>query len=154
MIDQTIPLPELTAGLARCLREWILPHLDDPMARTQAETLALLIEALPAALSPEVHRAIVADSDAARQVLVALGHPAGEARPEGIDAAVRDNSALKAHLQAIADELRGDASQASRQRLRELQVFFVESMQREIEMVRRGVDFAAMSSREGAARKS
>ncbi len=154
MIDQTIPLPQLAGGMARCLREWILPHLSDPMARTQAENLAQLIESLPGALSAEARRAIDADSAAARDMLRRFGLPAAEAKSEDVDAALRDNSALKAHLQMIADELRGDASEESGQRLRELQVFFVESVRREIEMARRSADFAAMTSREGAARES
>ena len=154
MIDQTIPLPQLTAGFARCLREWILPHLTDPMARTQAETLAVLIEALPGSLGPEAQRAIAADSDAARRMLLALGQPADQANVAGIDAALRDNSALKALLQSIADDARGDVSDAGRQRLRDLQGFFLESMQREIDMTKRGADFAAMSAREDTARKS
>ena len=51
MIDQTIPIPQLLQGMARCLREWIVPHVDDPMARTQAELLATLLDELPAALA-------------------------------------------------------------------------------------------------------
>ena len=37
MIEQTVPLRQLTSGMANCIREWILPHLTDAMARIQAE---------------------------------------------------------------------------------------------------------------------
>lgn len=154
MIDQTVPLPDLAAGMARCVREWILPHLSDAMARTQAETLASLLDALPAAMSVDAHRAIAADSAAAREMLRALGEPVGGAAASDIDGAMRDNAALKARLQAIADDLRGDTSAERRRQLRDLQAFFVESMRREIEMATRGADFAAMTAQEGAARKS
>lgn len=153
MIDQTIPLPELTAGMARCLREWILPHLEDPMARTQAETLAVLLEALPGALSGAVHRAILEDSEAARQMLRRAGEDAAEPSAPDIDSALRENSALKARLLAIAESLRGDSSEQGRRRLVELQRFFVESMQRELGMAKHATDFATMSAREGKARK-
>ncbi|MCC6382217.1 MAG: hypothetical protein IT304_06885, partial [Dehalococcoidia bacterium] len=47
MIDQAIPFDRLTAGMAQCVREWILPNLTDPMARIQAEQLIVLLEMLP-----------------------------------------------------------------------------------------------------------
>ncbi len=153
MIDQTVPLRELTAGMAQCLRDWILPHLNDPMARTQAETLASLIEALPGALSAEAHRAILEDSAAAREMLRGCGERVADAAADDVDSAVIENSALKARLQELADGLRGATSEAERQRLRELQEFFLASMRRELEMVKRGTDFAAMTSKEDAARK-
>ncbi len=152
MIDQTVPLRELTAGMAQCVREWILPHLDDPMARTQAETLASLLEALPGALSADAHQAILDDSDAARAMLRRLGEDVEESTSQDIDGAVRENSALKVRLEKIADGLRGDKSEGGRQRLREVQEFFLASMRRELDMVRRGTDFAAMTSQEDAAR--
>ncbi len=154
MIDQTVPLPELTAGMARCLREWILPHLSDPMARTQAETLASLIEALPGALTADAHRAILQDSAAAREMLRRCGEEVDEGQPSDVDSAVRDNSALKSRLQAVAERLRSDSSEDGQNRLRELLDFFLASMKRELDMVKRGADFAAMTSTEDAARKS
>ncbi len=154
MIDQTIPLPELTAGMARCLREWILPHLEDPMARTQAETLAMMIESIPGSVSAQALQAIQADSDASRDVLRQLGESVEEGSAQDVDGAVRENSALKSRLLALADRIRGDESAQAREQLAELQRLFVESMQREIEMVKRGADFAAMTSQEDAARKS
>jgi hypothetical protein len=153
MIDQTVPLRELTAGMARCLREWILPHLHDPAARTQAETLAALLEALPGAVSAEAQRAILDDSAAARALLRRLGESADDATAGDVDAAVRDNSALKARLQEIAERLRAAGTEDSRRQLEALQRFFLESMRRELDMVRRGADFAAMTAREDAARR-
>ncbi len=153
MIDQTVPLRQLCAGMADCVRDWILPHLQDPMARTQAETLIALIEALPGALSAEAQQSILADSSAARECLRRLGEDVEEPAAGDIDTAMAENSALKQRLVGLAERSREEGSDAARQRLAELQAFFLESMQRELEMVRRGTDFAAMTSREDAARE-
>lgn len=150
MIDQTVSLRELTAGMARCVREWILPHLDDPMARTQAETLAVLLDGLPAAFGTAALDAIRDDSEAARALLRRLGEQVDDGPSGDIEDVMRDNSALKERLLAIADQLRGGGDPGKSQELRQ---FFLDSMRRELDMVRRGTDFAAMTARESAARQ-
>jgi len=152
MIDQTVPLQELTAGMARCVREWILPHLDDPMARTQAETLAALLDSLPTAFGAAALDAIRGDSEAARDLLRRLGEKVDEAPCGDIDKAMRENSSLKERLLAIADQVR--IGGGDREKLQEVTNFFLDSMRRELDMVRRGTDFAAMTARESEARKS
>jgi len=152
MIEQTVSLQDLTAGMARCVREWLLPHLKDPMARTQAETLAVLVEALPAAFGINALRAIQADNSAARELIAKLGGTAPSGEDADIESAMTLNAALKAVLIDLAEEARGDA--ASGERLLELQRFFLASMKRELAMLQGATDFAAMTSQEDAARES
>ena len=151
MIDQTVPLRELTTGMARCVRDWILPNLQDPMARTQAETLMALLEALPGALTTESLQTILVDTEEARDMLRGLGEKIDVGNGvRTVDEAVAENSRVKRRLVEHAADLRW---QSDKKRQRELQEFFLRSMQRELEMVRRGTDFAAMTSREDAARE-
>jgi len=154
MIEQTIPLAELTGGMARCVREWILPHLTDPMARIQAEQLATLLEALPRALSPAAAQVIRADADEARLVLENLGASAPATTGDGsIDDLMKENAVLKVELERMADELRRGGAEA-RERLTELQRFFVRSLTREVGgAVAEGTDFVSLTSKDSAARK-
>lgn len=160
MIEQTIPLPELCAGMARCVREWILPHLTDPMARTQAQILASLLDRLPATLGPRAAGAIVRDTEAARELLARLGEtvPADAATAyRTIDDLMRENAALKTRLEGLARTAReksrgGDA--AARATLFELQRFFERSLAGEIGTgAGEGTDFRSMSEGEDAARR-
>jgi len=154
MIEQTIPFAELTRGLARCVREWILPHLDDPMARTQAEVLAVLLDGLPAAYASPVREAIAQEGAAARTLLAR--HRAGDgsaipAADASIDILVADTAKLHAALVDLADRLRvaGDTSA-----LREVQALFVQMATAEVRLVSgEGTDFASLSTTEGAAKQ-
>ena len=154
MIEQTIPFAELTRGLARCVREWILPHLDDAMARTQAEVLAVLLDGLPAAYGPTVREAIVHEGEAARAVLASHGAGEGSTGPganASIDALVADTVMLHAALVALADRLRAAGNAGG---LRELQAFFVQMSAAEVRLVSgEGTDFASLSATEGAAKR-
>jgi hypothetical protein len=160
MIEQTIPLPQLCEGMARCVREWILPHLSDPMARTQAQILASLLESLPSALGPAAAEAIARNSDSARQTLAKLGEnvpppPASTFRT--IDDLMRENNVLKAKLEDIAQTMRersrgGD--EHAKSTLLELQRFFEHSLAEELGIASsEGTDFKSMTEREDVARR-
>jgi hypothetical protein len=147
VIEQTVPLKELTAGMARCVREWILPHLADPMARIQAEQLIALLEGLPRMVTPAAAAAIRADSDEARAVLKHLGAAAPDAAPgdASVEALMEENAALKLSMETLAAGLRdGNDSQA----LAELQRFLVRSLTRELGGTVAAPDFAALTSRD------
>jgi hypothetical protein len=152
MIDQTIPFPALVAGMARCVREWLLPHLTDPMARAQAELLATLLDGLPAAYAPGVGQAIAADSAAAVALLETFGErtpPVHAAAP--VDDLMRENAALKARLQALADAKRALADDDAVAALRR---FFLASMAGEVRLAAaEGTDFASISAKEGAGKR-
>lgn len=156
MIDQTIPLPEMTRGMARCVREWILPHLSDPMARLQAEQLAALLESLPEWLTPAEAEKIRADSAEARALLERLGEvPSATAEDASVDALMRENTELKRLLETAAARLRAEDAPGARERLAELQRFFVRSAMTEVGTVERaGTDFATLTSKDSAARGS
>ncbi|KAA0239000.1 hypothetical protein EDM76_03950 [bacterium] len=151
MIEQTIPLDALTAGMARTVREWILPHLSDPMARIQAENLATLLERLPRVVSTSAARAIAADS-AEAAALLHLPPPAHSPGEATVDDLVCENSALKERLQALAGELRASPDPEARERLAEFQRFFVRSMARELGASTGSADFAALTSRDREAK--
>lgn len=164
MIDQTIPIPQLLAGMARTVREWILPHLEDAMARTQAELLATLLDGLSASIAPEAAASIRRDSEAARQLLGRLGKtvPAETATPADdrtVDERMRENSALKARLEELATRLHGVAhagkdAETARAQLLELQRFFAQSLAGELGTGGgEGTDFKSMTAKEGAARR-
>ncbi len=53
MIDEAMSLAELSGGMARCVRESILPHLSDAFARAQAEELVALLEGLRSGAAPD-----------------------------------------------------------------------------------------------------
>ena len=132
MIDQTIPLDQLAGGMARCVREFILPKLSDPFARLQAEQLAALLESLPRAFGPAAAASIRADSDEAREVLERAGEAATPAGDGGsIEDLMRENAELKSRLLAVADRLREGREPQAEQRLKELRAFFIESQRRE-----------------------
>jgi hypothetical protein len=132
VIDQTIPLDQLTGGMARCVREWILPKLVDPFARLQAEQLAALLESLSRAWSPAAAESIRADSDEAREALERAGEAATPAGHAGsIEDLMRENAELKSQLLALADRLREGREPRAEQRLKELRGFFLESLRRE-----------------------
>jgi hypothetical protein len=150
VIDQTIPFPALVAGMARCVREWILPHVTDPMARAQAELLATLLDALPAAWAADVRDAIGTDSEAARAVLGSFGAPVPAAADAAasVDDLVRENADLKARLQALAEAKRaaGDGEAVTA-----LQRFFLASATDELRLgAGEGTDFASISVKDGA----
>lgn len=151
MIEQTIPLDALTAGMARTVREWILPHLSDPMARIQAENLATLLERLPRVVSPAAARAIEEDS-AEAAALLGIQRPGPAAASATVDDLVRENSALKERLQALADDLRASTGADAPQRLAALQRYFVRSMARELGASTGAADFASLTSRDREAK--
>ena len=153
MIDQTIPFPALTRGLARCVREWLLPHIDDPMARTQAEVLAVLLEGLPDTYGPAARAAIAHNGGAARTLLARHGVRAGElpAADASLDDLVADTAAQHAALVALADRLRATGDVAA---LGEVQALVVRSAADEARLARgKGTDFASISATEGAAKR-
>lgn len=132
MIEQTVPLQQLTAGMANCVREWILPHLTDAMARIQAEQLIAMLQELPHAVAPAALARIRFDSDEARAVLVRAGViPSAPAASGYVDDLMAENAALKEQLEALADRCRGDAGATSTATLLEVQRFFVASARRE-----------------------
>lgn len=136
MIEQTIPLQKLTAGMAACVRDWILPHLSDAMARIQAEQLIALLEQLPAVVAPAALARIRADSDEARALLVAAGVTPEAPAPSGhVDDLMAENAALKLQLEALADRCRSACNEAADEpaarTLLAVQRFFVASVRRE-----------------------
>ena len=132
MIEQTIPLRQLTAGMANCVREWILPHLTDAMARIQAEQLIAMLQELPRAVAPGALARIRADSDEARALLARLGETAPPAAASGyVDDLMAENAALKERLEALADRCRAARDATSAAVLLEVQRFFVASAKRE-----------------------
>jgi hypothetical protein len=162
MIDQTIPIPQLLEGMARCVREWILPDLKDPMARTQAELLATLLETLPATISPDAAASIRRDSGAARQLFEELGSRGASAPGtaiETVDDAMRENSALKTAIEELAAELRERTRQDAGDRkaaddLAAIQRFLVRSLAAELGTGEtEGTDFESMTAKEAAARR-
>ena len=132
MIEQTVPLRQLTAGMANCIREWILPHLTDAMARIQAEQLITMLGELPRTVAPAALARIRADSDEARALLARVG---GEAPPAAgslyVDDLMAENAALKERLEALADRCRAARDAAAAATLLEVQRFFVASAKRE-----------------------
>lgn len=154
MIDQTIPFPQLTEGMARCVREWILPHLSDPMARVQAEHLAALIESLPRVVSPPAAASIRADNEDAHAVLRQLGARVEPLAADDLDALARENARLKGRVQALAAELRGRQDDAARRGLIALRQYLLRSLKRELGAGRDETDFATLAARDSAARRS
>ncbi len=155
MIEQTIPFAELTAGMARCVREWILPHLSDPMARLQAEQLAALLEALPRGISPAATEAIRNDTYETRALLESLGAPIPSVSTDGaVDSLVRENATLKVALEAVAERCRrGDA--AARERLQAIQRFYMRSLARELgSAVMDDTYFQTLTAKDKAAKQS
>jgi len=145
MIEQTIPFDTLMHGFARCVREWILPHLTDPMARTQAELLATLLDDVPAAYTPAIRDAIRRDSDAAR-ALLGGDAPAPAGPGATIDELVRENGALKRLLEAYADTAR---AVGDHERLAVLRRFFLASAKADVAMAAGGeTDFASISAKD------
>jgi len=132
MIDQTIPLDKLMAGMANCVRDWILPHLTDAMARIQAEQLINILQWLPRAIEPRALRLIQIDSAEARSLLLDAGEPAPTESPYLPDL-LAENAALKERLEALADRLRGASDAPSGARLAQIQRYFVRSVRRESE---------------------
>jgi hypothetical protein len=132
VIDQTIPLDKLTAGMANCVREWILPHLTDPMARIQAEQLIGILAWLPSALEPHALKLIQSDSQEARALLRAAGEPTPPIPANAfLGDLLAENAALKESLEALADRLRVALDPASAERLLLIQRYFVRSLRRE-----------------------
>lgn len=155
MIEQTIPFAELTAGMARCVREWILPHLSDPMARLQAEQLASLLEALPRGIGPAATEAIRNDTYETRALLESVGAPIPPVDTDGsVDSLVRENSTLKVALEAVAEWCRrGDA--AARERLQVIQRFYMRSLARELgSAVMDDAYFQTLTAKDKAAKQS
>lgn len=155
MIEQTVPFTELTAGMARCVREWILPYLNDSMARLQAEQLATLLEALPRGISPSATEAIRSDTYETRALLESFGVPIPSVSTDGaVDSLVRENSALKVALEATAERYRlGDAT--ARERLQVIQRFYMRSMARELgSAVMDDAYFQTLTEKDKAAKQS
>lgn len=152
MVEQTLSFVQLTAGMARCVREWILPHLTDAMARLEAEQLAALIESLPRSFGAAAKESIRADTEEARAVLARFGQSVPAGADDSIEGLMQENAALKTQLMSIADRLRAQASAAAQQQLAELQQFFVRSLDRELGGTVTE-DFVSMTSKESKARK-
>ena len=150
MIEQTVPFDTLMQGFARCVREWILPHLTDPMARTQAELLATLLDDVPSAYTPAIRDAIRRDSDAARALLGDQA-PAPSGPDATIDELVRENGALKRQLESLADTAR---AAGDRDRLAALQRFFLASAESDVAMAAgEDTDFASISAKDSESKK-
>lgn len=152
MSARTLSIGTLAAGMARCVRESILPALQDPSARTQAEALAALIDGLPAAFSAETAASLRTDSDDARELLTKLG--ASAPRPPASDASLdeirKDNHTLHATLLELATQARADGDG---ERLGTLQKYFLSSAQTEHAPTEQSTDFAALSSQEDSVRR-
>lgn len=132
MIEQTIPLQQLTAGMAACVRDWILPHLSDAMARIQAEQLITMLNDLPRAVAPAALAGIRADSDEARALLERCGEAVpARAETAHVDDLMAENAALKEGLEALAARCRASGSGRDKEVLLEVQRFFVRSAKRE-----------------------
>jgi hypothetical protein len=153
MIDQTIPFPQLTQGMARCVREWILPHLSDPMARVQAEQLAALLESLPRVVSPAAAASIRADNEDAHALLRRLGADVEPLAGDDLDTLVCENAGAKARVQALAAELRGRTDDAAQRSLIAVQQYLLRSLKRELGQAVGETDFAALSAKDSAARR-
>jgi hypothetical protein len=146
--------------MARCVREWILPHLDDPMARTQAQILAALLDGFPNALGSRAAEVIARNSDAGKQLLATLGAAAAPATAppfRTIDDLMRENNSVKASLDSLARAMRDrarDGDDAARAALSELQRFFARSLAEELgTAAAEGTDFKALTEREDVARR-
>ncbi len=154
MIEQTIPFAVLSRGLARCVRERLLPHLADPTARAQAEVLAVLLDGLPEAFGSTARAAIAQELEQTRALLARHGAPVegrGATAGGSIDDLVTETAAAQAALIALADRLRtaGDADA-----LREVQAFCVRMAREEVGLATgQGTDFASISTTESAARR-
>ncbi|MDG2303524.1 MAG: hypothetical protein P8R42_02530 [Candidatus Binatia bacterium] len=152
MTARTLPTQTLIEGMARCVRETILPALEDPSAQTQAEVLAALLDGLPAAISAETNDAVRADSDAARTLLTELGGSAP--RPPAPQAVLgellAENHALHGALLGLATRARADGDG---ERLRSLQQYFLASARTEHAPTEQATDFASLSSQEDSARR-
>jgi hypothetical protein len=152
VIDQSLSLEQLSAGMARCVREWILPALTEPWPRLQAEQLAALLEALPHAFGARSCAHLRGDNDAARAALerYAVAVPAPPSTAD-LDALVAYNRELKTALVALARALhaRGDAQSA--ERLREVQALFLDSLRREQAAAAPGDDWEHLTARDRAA---
>ena len=153
MIEQTIPFPVLVRGLARSVREWLLPHLDDPMARTQAEVLAALLDGLPDAYGPGARAGIARSGTAARAWLADHGVESGPApaADASIDALAVDVARQHAALAALAERLRAGGDAAA---LGALQAFLRQTAEDEVALAAgEGTDFASLITTECAAKR-
>jgi len=153
MIEQTIPFPVLARGLARCVREWLLPHLDDAMARTQAEALATILDGLPDAFGAGARAGIARSGETARAWLARHGvESAPPPAPDAsIDALVADVAGLHAALATLAGKLRADGDTAA---LGALQAFLRQTAEAEVALATgAGTDFASLSATEDAAKR-
>jgi hypothetical protein len=122
------------AGMANCVRDWILPHLTDAMARIQAEQLINILQWLPRAIEPRALQLIQADSAEARRLLLDAGEPTPPAAESPyLPDLLAENAALKERLEALADRMRGASDAASGTRLAQIQRYFVHSVRRESE---------------------
>ncbi len=152
MTTRTLRAATLIEGMARCVRESILPALVDPSARTQAEVLAALLDGLPAAFEAEAAAAVRADSDAARGLLSSEG--VSTHRPPPSEAVfgelLADNHALHVALLGLANQARASGDG---ERLRVLQKYFLASAQKEHAPSEQATDFASLSSQEDSARR-
>jgi len=136
VIDQALKLEDLARGMARCLRERILPHIADASARIQAEEVARVLDALPGAFG-SARCARLRDRIArARAVLerVAPGSSPVEPSQEGgtRDDLAREHARFLAALAEVADRLRGRDDAQSAAALGEVRQFFARDLQEEV----------------------
>jgi len=149
MIDQSLSLAQLTAGMARCVREWLLPALDGSWPRLQAEQLAAMLEAIPQAFGAQACAYLREDNAAACALFARLGEPAPPVPPgQSIEDLIDYNRVLKGRLAGLAHACRALPGQAAQARLHELQAFFLASVQRELAAAARGDDWERLTSRD------
>jgi len=153
MSVRTLAAEALLAGMARCVRESILPALADPHARTQAEVLAVLLDGLPAALDESSRAAARADGDAARAVLAELGEPAKPPPDPSATLAdvVADTHALHAALAGLAARTRAAGANQTLERLQ--RYFLASALAEQATTAEQASDFAKLSAKEDAARR-
>ncbi|WP_157071712.1 hypothetical protein [Steroidobacter denitrificans] len=144
-----IPLKQMTAGMAACIREWILPYLSDAMARIQAEQLIVLLNELPRSFEPAALKRIKADTEEGALLLRNAGE-AIDCSADGwdVDQLMAENAEVKERLEALAQRCRAvSESDAACERLLEIQRYFVRSARREGEGAQTQV-FAELTTRD------
>ncbi len=136
MIDQALTLEALARGMARCLRELVLPHIRDASARIQAEELARLLDALPAAFGPQSCAQLQGRIARARALLERLAQDASPppALPSSItrDDLAREHAELVRALEEVAEQLRRRNDAPSAAALAEVRRFFGRDLEEEI----------------------
>lgn len=120
--------------MASCIREWILPHLSDAMARIQAEQLIVLLNDLPRAFDPATLKRIKADTCEGALLLRNAGE-AADYNADGwdVDKLMAENAEVKERLETLAQRYRAQSASdtTAGDRLLDIQRYFVRSAKRE-----------------------